>query len=208
MSTKTKPIPTESAATLTGADLDDFIADVRMPALWAERDDISAQLARLFQSIGYAEDSQWEEDKDATAVQRLLSGGEAKVQAPEMPSAALHHHLKIRRRNIDRALHLARPYAERSRERRQAVVVAAHRAEIVEVERERVLLAIKLQAINRKRDTLRNLVSARGGCGVVLPTDSIDLLDVGYGDDDVDRATKRVLADGILTQSEVNHAKR
>jgi hypothetical protein len=204
----TSHAPSVPVTDMTAEQFEDFITDIRIPALHAERDVISAQLADLFQSIGHLVDPEWSVSKDVDDVHQLLTGGIAPSPTYDMPAAALHYALQVRRRNIDRALHQAQAYQSNCIARRQAAVVDKYRPEIDKLERERVTTARVLQAINRRREELREKISEAGGGRVVFSTDSVDLLELPRAGDPVDWATRRALADKILTQSEAAKAAR
>lgn len=187
--------------------LEDFITDVRLPALRAQRDAISAQLAELFNEIGYLTDPDWAFPKDIEEVHRLLAGPDAPAPTFNMPAAARHHALQVQRRNIDRAIEQARVYEARCAARRQANATRPFQIRINEIERDRVQTAVRLQAINERREALREEILEAGGA-VVLPTDSVDLLGLPSIGDPVDWATVRVITDKIMTKSEISDAKR
>jgi hypothetical protein len=201
-----KPMPS-APPDLSPEEIDDFIGDVRLPLLRTTRDEISRQLAKLFEQIGHLTDPDWVANAQEVAIAELLTGGHAPAPDAEMPAAALHHALIVQKRNLDAAIHRAERHAARSAERRQAQIVLQHQTEIAALEKRRVTLALELQSVNRARERLREKIVAAGGLAL-LPTDSVDLLSIGYRDDPVDWAVARVISDKIMTKAEVNDAKR
>jgi hypothetical protein len=82
---------------------------------------------------------------------------------------------------------------------------AAHLPELAAIEKRRIMTAFELQRINRARETLREKVAKAGGHGY-LATDGVELL--GLGDDaEINWAAKRLIADGIATESEIEKAR-
>jgi hypothetical protein len=204
----TSPASSVPVTDMTAEQFEDFVNDVRVPALHAERDAISAQLADLFQTIGHLVDPDWSVSKDVDDIHQLLTGGLVPTPPYDMPAAALHHALQVRRRNIDRALQQAQTYQSNCIARRHAKVVQQYQAKIDTIERDRVTTAIALQAINRRREELREKISEAGGGQVVMTTDSVELLDLPSAGDPVDWATRRAIADGLLTEGEAKNAAR
>jgi hypothetical protein len=83
---------------------------------------------------------------------------------------------------------------------------AAHFSEIAAIEKRRVMLAFELQRINRAREVLREKVAKAAGAPGYLSTDGVELLGLG-GDAEINWAAKRLIADGIATESEIEKAK-
>lgn len=75
-------------------------------------------------------------------------------------------------------------------------------AQIAEIEKRRVTLALELQRVNRHRERLRERITAAGWSGF-LATDGRDLLGAGDVHDEVEWAAARLVTDGILTRAEV-----
>ena len=83
---------------------------------------------------------------------------------------------------------------------------AAHFSEIAAIEKRRVMVVFELQSINRARGVLREKVAKAAGGPGYLSTDGVELL--GLGDDaETNWAAKRLIADGIATESEIEKAK-
>jgi len=87
---------------------------------------------------------------------------------------------------------------------RATLIYAHHMPEIKALEKQRVLLATELQAVNRMREALRDRLTAIGCGGQFFPTDFADLLGIGDKYDEVREAQARVIEDGILTKGEID----
>jgi hypothetical protein len=75
-------------------------------------------------------------------------------------------------------------------------------AQIAEVEKRRVMLALELQRANRQREDLRQKITRAGWSGF-FNTDGRDLLGPGDVHDEVEWAATRLVTDGILTRAEI-----
>jgi hypothetical protein len=89
---------------------------------------------------------------------------------------------------------------------RAAQIWQSHFAEIAEMEKRRVLLAIELQRTNRAREQLREKITKAGGTGF-LSSDGVDLLGFGDAHDEIQWAANRLVADGIATVAEIEKAR-
>ncbi len=134
----------------------------------------------------------------------LLDGAPfvASREKPISQLSALH----AERDTIDRALKIGRSREHQLATERTTEIWAAHFDQIAEIEKRRVMRALELQATNRKRETLREKITAAGGAGF-LSTDSVALLDLGRVDDEVSWAVERLIADGIATRAEIEKAR-
>lgn len=79
-----------------------------------------------------------------------------------------------------------------------------HSREIAEIEKRRVILALKLQRVNREREFLREKITAAGGGSKGrFHTDHVDLLGQGLGQsDEVFLALKRLLDDHVVASDD------
>ena len=114
--------------------------------------------------------------------------------------------VRAERATISRALDLGYRQHTELMLKRAGDIYAEHFPEIAKLEKERVLAALKLQAVDRARERLRERLVKLGG-GNVLPTDGPRLLDLGDLEDDVTWIVNRAIADGIMTKSEIERAK-
>jgi hypothetical protein len=112
--------------------------------------------------------------------------------------AALHAEREV----VRRALKIGRERLHRLREDRAEEIWASYFNEIAAIEKRRVLLAIELQSINRKRETLREKIAAAGGAGCLM-TDGADLLGLGDRQDEVAWGIDLLIADGAATAAEI-----
>jgi hypothetical protein len=109
------------------------------------------------------------------------------------------------RKVIADALRIGRSKYHRLATEKAGEIWANYFAEIAEIEKRRVFLALELEKTNRAREKLREKITKAGGAGY-LPTDSVDLL--GLGDlEEVRWATERVIANGICTRAEIEKAR-
>jgi hypothetical protein len=168
------------------------------------QDDDKADLARLIALEGTV-GSAGAEGAAANLAQaeEFLSGAEFTMRdKPTSQLATLIERRKVRALALkiagSRHFHLA---AERA-----AQIWASHFAEIAEMEKKRVFLALELQRTNRAREKLREKIAKAGGAGF-LSTDGVDLLEFGDVHDEIQWAAKRLIADGIATRGEIEKAR-
>jgi hypothetical protein len=125
------------------------------------------------------------------------------TRARPMPEvAALRAKAEVRRR----AIKIAQDRLHKLREARAEQISASFFNEVAALEKQRVMLAIELQKINRKRETLREKITAAGG-GPFLMTDGADLLGLGDRIDEVSWAVDRLVADAAATRAEIDKAR-
>jgi hypothetical protein len=135
-----------------------------------------------------------------------LLGGAPFVASRDNPLSQLEA-IHAERKVIAEALRIGRSKFHRLATERATEIWATHFAEIAEVEKRRVMLALQLQQANRDRERLREKIAKAGGAGF-LSTDSVDLLGLGdRGDDETVWACERVIADGICSRAEIERAK-
>jgi len=140
----------------------------------------------------------------ATEQAEALINGEKVVLSREKPLstlAALYAELHL----IDLALKIGRSRQHRLAAERAGEIWASHFAEIAEIEKRRVMLALELQATNRTRERLREKISKAGGAGF-LSSDGADLLGLGAEVAEVQWAAERLIADGICSRREIERA--
>jgi hypothetical protein len=77
--------------------------------------------------------------------------------------------------------------------------------ETAAIEKRRVMLVLELQRVNRAREKLREKITKAGGAGY-FSTDGVELLGLG-GDAEINWAAKRLIADGIANESEIEKAR-
>jgi hypothetical protein len=114
--------------------------------------------------------------------------------------------VRARREVRRRALKIAHDRLHKLRETRAEQISASFFSEVAALEKQRVMLAIELQKVNRQRETLREKIAVAGG-GPFLMTDGADLLGIGDRIDEVSWAVDRVVADGAVTAAEIERAK-
>jgi len=175
------------------------VLDRRLAELAARRDEITAEILQLERTSSSSRAPQ------SGKAELLLQGEEF---APE-PATALTRlqALHAERAVIDQALLIGRNRQTRLQMDREAEIWAAHFHEIAKIEKRRLLLALELQAHNRKREDLRDKIAAAGGARY-LPTDNFEMLGVGDLADEVLEAGMRLVADGIVTEAEIARGRR
>ena len=142
----------------------------------------------------------------AVARAQAMLGGELFVASRDITLSELEA-IYAERKVIADALRIGRSQHHVLATERAGEIWANHFAEIAEMEKRRVMLALELQRANRDRERLREKITKAGGAGF-LSTDCVDLLGLGdRGDDEVVWATERVIADGIATRAEIERAK-
>jgi hypothetical protein len=168
------------------------------------QDDDKADLAQLIELEGTA-GSAGAETAAANLAQaeEFLSGAEFTMR--DKPTSQLAT-LIARRKVRALALKIASSRHSHLVTERAAQIWTSHFAEIAEVEKKRVFLALELQRTNRAREKLRERINMAGGTGF-LSTDGIDLLGFGDVHDEINWATNRLIADGIATVAEIERAK-
>jgi hypothetical protein len=175
------------------------VLDRRLRELDARRAVITETIIGLEKTTGAAVGV----SADLAQAEGLLTG--EKFVARDRPMsqlAALH----AERETIDRALKIGRDRQHRLATERAGQVWADHFPQIAEVEKRRIFLAIELQKINKKREELRDKITAAGGAGF-LSTDGVDLLEFGHVHDEVSWAAERLIADAIATRAEIERAR-
>jgi hypothetical protein len=187
---------------LSPVDTEDVLAVLRrrIRDLEARRTVITEQIINLETTTSPA----YIVSADLAQAEAVLDG-EPFVASREKPLsqlAALHAERDI----IDRALKIGRSREHQLATERATEIWVAHFAEIAEIEKRRVMLALELQRINRAREVLREKINKAGGAGY-LSTDSAELL--GWGDvhDPVMWSAERLIADGIVTRAEIEKAR-
>jgi hypothetical protein len=191
---KLKPAP------IDGSDVLDVL-DRRLRELDARRAVITEEIIGLEKTAGAAKS---DISPDVAQAEALLMGDKfvASRDRPFSRLAALHAERGV----IDHALKIGRSRQHRLATERAGQVWADHFSQIAEVEKRRIFLAIELQKINRKREELREKITAAGGAGF-LSTDGVDLLEFGHVHDEVSWAAERLITDGIATRAEIERAK-
>jgi hypothetical protein len=171
-------------------------------------DELDARDAAITRQILHLEkttSSKIDRSGDVAAAEALLGGETFDARHSREPMtelAALHAEREV----VRRALKIGRDRLHRLKEARAEEIWASYFNEIAAIEKKRVLLAIELQNVNRKRETLREKIIAAGGTGY-LTTDGAELLGLGDRIDEVAWGVDRLIADGIATAAEVKQAK-
>lgn len=184
---------------------DTFIAEIRLPILRRERDDLTRQLAAMFASIGFAIDWAWTTPENAASVQELLTGAPADTDR-SMPVAARHAWLIRRRDDIDKAIQIAQKAAQRVAWRLQEQRLDELMPELRKLARARTLAALQLQEANRR---FFGLLEEVGGSPIglaMVPSIGAELLGRGDPGDEVADLVEAMRAIGILTYSEAANA--
>ena len=115
--------------------------------------------------------------------------------------------VRARRDVRRRAMKIAQDRLHKLREARAEQISASFFNEVAALEKQRVLTAIQLQKINRRREELREKIAAAGG-GPFLMTDGAELLGIGdRQDDEVAWGVARLIADGAATAAEIERVK-
>jgi hypothetical protein len=191
---KLKPAPVDG---------DDVLAvlDRRIRELDARRAVITEEIIGLEKTAGAA---RGDISPDVAQAEAMLTGEKfvASRDRPFSGLAALHAERGV----IDHALKIGRSRQHRLAAERAGAIWARHFADIAEIEKRRVMLALELQRTNRARERLREKITKAGGAGF-LSTDGVDLLEFGDGGDEVSWAAERLIADGIATRAEIERAK-
>jgi hypothetical protein len=191
---------TTTLAPVDGADVL-LVLQNRLRELRVRRDEVTERIIILEKTAGSAKN---DSAIDAAQAQALLDGV-AFVRYREKPIselAALHAERDL----IDRALKIGESKRLALITERAGEIWASHFAEIAEIEKRRVFLALELQQTNRAREMLRAKITQAGGAGF-LSTDSAELLGLGDIDDEVGWAAERLIADGIATRAEIERAR-
>jgi hypothetical protein len=193
-------IPKKSPS--AAADADRAIADLerRLRELNARDAAVLEQIIQVEKTTGPPVDA----GTDLAQAEALLEGKKfvAPRDKPISQIAALYAERKV----IAHALKIGGTRLHGLTTARSAEIWASHFAEIAEVEKKRVFLALELQRTNRAREKLRARIDKAGGAGY-LSTDGIDLLGFGDVHDEISWATNRLVADGIATRSEIEKAR-
>jgi hypothetical protein len=176
------------------------VLDSRLRELAARRDAITKQIIALEKT---AAATRTEVNADVAQAEALLSGAQF-VVSRDRPMSQLAT-LLAEREVIDRALKIGLSRQHRLATERAGEIWASHFAEIAEMEKRRVFLALELQRTNRAREKLREKLTKVGGAGF-LSSDGAELLGLGH-DEAVRWAAERLIADGICTVAEIERAK-
>jgi hypothetical protein len=133
----------------------------------------------------------------------FISGAEFSVREREVSQLDA---LVARRKIRALAIKIASSRHAQLAAERAAQIWQSHFAEIAEMEKRRVLLAIELQRTNRARERLRDKITKAGGAGF-LSSDGVELLGFGDVDDEIQWAVNRLIADGVATLAEIEKAR-
>jgi hypothetical protein len=186
--------PVDGAAVLA-------VLERRLGEVQARRADVTALIIELEKTTAATRD---DGHFDLERAEALLEGDKfvASREKPISQLAALHAERTV----IDKALQIGRSRQHRLAVERAGEIWAANFADIAEIEKRRVMLAIELQNTNAKREALREKLTAAGGAGV-LSTDGVDLLGFTHLYDEVNWAAERLIADGVISRREIEKAK-
>jgi hypothetical protein len=195
--------PALESAQMSPEELDEFIADIRLPQLHRERNELTRRLADLFTAIGHEADWDWQPDNTANEVTILLTGCAAPSAEQSMPLPALHAALQRRRNAIDKAIALAMRAAQRVADRRLEQRIAENLLAIHAIARERALLALRLQKANRRLFEMEKRLGV-GPFG--LPSSGADLLRPGWAGDEVAVLVDALVTAGIVSRKDVLNA--
>src|SRR5260221_3644722 len=133
----------------------------------------------------------------------LLNGAQfvASREKPLSQLAALYAERDV----IDRALKIGESRRQVLATARAEQIWDSYFPETAAIEKRRVMLVFELQRVNRAREKLREKITKAGGGGF-LSTDGVELLGLG-GDAEINWAAKRLIADGIANESEIEKAR-
>jgi hypothetical protein len=162
-------------------------------------------LARILKIEGQSRDTRRKKMPDEI-LDAVLDGGDVNA-APAGPNEI--DLLRTEKQVLIAAIARGNQRVEEILLQRAAFILAQYAPEIAELDKERVLLATRLQAINGKRETLRERLRELGCGGATFPTDRYaeDLLGCSFTDDPVMWSQRRAIEDGIITASEIARAK-
>jgi hypothetical protein len=195
-------IPKKSPS--AAADADRAIADLtsRIGELDARRLVVTKTIITVEKTVGAA---QFDVTADMAQAEALLEGKKfvASREKPVSQLAALHAEREV----IDRALKIGGSRLHLLTTARSAEIWASHFAEIAEMEKKRVFLALELQRLNRARTTLREKIATEARGPGFLTTDGVDILGFGDVHDEIQWAATRLVADGICTKAEIEKAR-
>ena len=167
------------------------------------QDDERADVARRIELEGTSGSAAEGPDADVSQAEELLSGAEFTMR--DKPASQL---VTIIARQKVRALALKIASSRHFNlaAERAAQIWQNHFAEIAEMEKRRVMLALELQRTNRAREKLREKIAKAGGAGY-LSTDGAEFL--GFGDEyaEIQWAANRLISDGICTKAEIEKAR-
>ena len=185
------------------AEADRVIADLtsRLRELDARDRDALEQIIAIEKTTGSA---QVEAGADMAQAEALLEGKKfvASREKPVSQLAALYAERKV----IAHALKIGGNRLHLLTTARSAEIWASHFAEIAEMEKKRVFLALELQRTNRAREKLRAKITKAGGAGY-LSTGGVRFLEFGDVHDEVSWAASRLIADSIATKTEIEKAR-
>jgi hypothetical protein len=140
---------------------------------------------------------------DRAAAEAMVAGA-AFVPQRERPMSPLEA-IMAEKKTLEHAIKIASARQSVLTTERAERIWAAHFSEIAAIEKRRVMVAFELQSINRAREALREKITKAGGGGY-FPSDGVELLGLG-GDAEINWAAKRLVADGIATDAEIEKAK-
>jgi hypothetical protein len=148
--------------------------------------------------------AQFDAAADLTQAEAMLNGAPfvASREKPLSQLAALY----AERDALDRALKIGESRIHILATERAEQIWESYFPEIAAIEKRRVMLVFELQRTNRAREKLREKITAAGGAGF-MSTDGVEFL--GFGDEytEINWAAKRLVADGIATEAEIEKAK-
>jgi hypothetical protein len=186
------------------ADRDRAISDLisRLRELDVRDRDALDQIIAIEKTTGSA---QVEAGADMAQAEALLEGKKfvASREKPVSQLAALHAERKV----IAHASKIGGSRLHRLTTERAAEIWASHFAEIAEMEKKRVFLALELQRVNRSRERLREKINNEARGPGFLATDGVDLLGLGDVHDEIQWAVNRLVADKITTKAEIEKAR-
>jgi hypothetical protein len=184
---------------------DDYIADVRLPQLLQEREEVNRRLADMFKVTKFDIDWDWKPDAEADEVRTLLTGRAASPAEIRIPVAAQHAQLHRRLIALDRAIELAHRIAKRVADRRLDERLSANRSKIHAAVRKRTLLAIQLQRANQEFLELERELGVEPSVG--LPSSGYFLLGPPAPGDEVACVTDALVLVGIVSRKDVFDAQ-
>jgi hypothetical protein len=194
---------TKKSQSIIDADADRAIADLvsRLRELDVRRLAVTKTIITVEKTVGAA---QFDVTADMAQAEALLEGKKfvASREKPVSQLAALHAEREV----IDRALKIGGSRLHLLTTARADRIWATHFAEIAEMEKKRVFLALELQRLNRARPRLRDKIAKEARGPGFLSTDGVDLLGLGDVHDEIQWAANRLVADHIVTKAEIEKA--
>ena len=197
-------IPKKFQSASAPADADRVIADLisRLRELDARDRDVLKTIITVEKTTTSA---QVEAGADLTQAEALLKGDKfvASRERPVSQLAALY----AERKALAHASKIGEARLHLLTTTRSAEIWANHFAEIAEIEKRRVFLALELQRLNRARTKLRERIATEARGPGFLSTDGVDLLGFGDVHDEIQWAVNRLVADKITTKAEIEKAR-